>query len=149
MGFRVMFVHGGSPVSVHGVGNPLAPPISLEHVYDSIIAERFFRPQTSYRNMSDGVMPEPNTDASTDASADRTADCTIERLRIHIDRTLCVSFGDCVDAAPSVFELDDEDIAVFVPDAGSITREDLIEACACCPVDALEAYDEKGEQLAP
>ena len=31
----------------------------------------------------------------------------------------------------------------------AVVREDLIEACACCPVDALEAYDEKGEQLAP
>ena len=146
MGFRVMFVYGGSPVSVDGVGNPLAPPISLEHVYDSIIAERFFRPQMSDRLMSERIMSEP---LMSEPTSDATADRTIEGLRIHIDRTLCVSFGDCVDAAPSVFELDDEDIAVFVTDAGSISREDLIEACACCPVDALEAYDEKGEQLAP
>ena len=90
---------------------------------------------------SESTMPEPTSDAATER--------TIEGLRIHIDRTLCVSFGDCVDAAPSVFELDDEDIAVFVTDAGSISREELIEACACCPVDALEAFDEKGEQLAP
>ena len=73
----------------------------------------------------------------------------IEGLRIHIDRDLCVSFGDCVDAAPSVFELDEEDIAVFVGEEGSISREALIEACSSCPVDALTAFDEKGEQLAP
>jgi ferredoxin len=146
VGFRVMFVHGGSPVSVDGVGNPLAPPISLGHVYDSIIAERFFRAHISDRVMSEritseSIMAEPTSDVATER--------TIEGLRIHIDRTLCVSFGDCVDAAPNVFELDDEDIAVFVTDAGSISREELIEACACCPVDALEAFDEKGEQLAP
>ncbi len=73
----------------------------------------------------------------------------IEGLRIHIDRDLCVSFGDCVEAAPGVFDLDDDDIAVFVSDTGTISREVLIEACASCPVDALTAFDEKGEQLAP
>ncbi len=73
----------------------------------------------------------------------------IEGLRIHIDRDLCVSFGDCVEAAPGVFELDDEDVAVFVSEVGTITREELIEACSSCPVDALTAFDEKGEQLAP
>ena len=74
---------------------------------------------------------------------------TIEGLRIQIDRDLCVSFGDCIEAAPGVFEFDDEEIAVFVSEAGPISREGLIEACASCPVDALTAFDEEGEQLAP
>ena len=73
----------------------------------------------------------------------------IEGLRIHIDRDLCVSFGDCIEAAPGVFEFDDEEIAVFVGEVGTITREELIAACVSCPVDALTAFDEKGEQLAP
>jgi ferredoxin len=74
---------------------------------------------------------------------------TIEGLRIHIDRNLCVSFGDCVDAAPGVFELDEEDIAVFVDETGAISRQEMIEACSSCPVDALTAFDEDGKQLAP
>ena len=74
---------------------------------------------------------------------------TIEGLRIHIDRDLCVSFGDCIEAAPGVFEFDGEEIAVFVSEPGTITREKLIAACESCPVDALTAFDEKGEQLAP
>ena len=73
----------------------------------------------------------------------------IAGLRIHIDRDLCVSFGDCIEAAPGVFEFDDEDIAVFVAEPGAITREEMIEACASCPVDALTAFDEEGKQLAP
>ena len=81
--------------------------------------------------------------------SERTSERTIEGLRIHIDRDLCVSFGDCIEAAPGVFEFDDEEIAVFVSKTGTITREGLIEACASCPVDALTAFDEKGEQLAP
>ena len=73
---------------------------------------------------------------------------TIEGLRVHIDRDLCVSFGDCIEAAPGVFEFDDEEIAVFVGETDTIGREVLIEACASCPVDALSAFDEEGEQVA-
>ena len=46
-------------------------------------------------------------------------------------------------------EFDDEEIAVFVTEIGTTSRERLIQACASCPVDALTAFDEKGEQLAP
>ena len=35
-------------------------------------------------------------------------------LRVRIDRTLCVGFGDCITEAPEAFVLDDEGIAVFV-----------------------------------
>jgi ferredoxin len=69
-------------------------------------------------------------------------------LRIVIDRTLCVGFGDCVDVAPEAFALDDDGIAVFVTPA-SVDRERLLRACASCPVDALCVYDERGEQLVP
>jgi ferredoxin len=69
-------------------------------------------------------------------------------LRVRIDRTLCVGFGDCVTAAPDAFALDDGDVAVFVtPDA--VTREHLVRACASCPVDALTIWDEHGDQLVP
>jgi len=81
--------------------------------------------------------------------SERFSERTIEGLRIQIDRDLCVSFGDCIDEAPGVFEFDDDDIAVFVSEVGTITRKELIDACASCPVDALTAFDEKGEQLAP
>ena len=91
------------------------------------------RPETVVNAFSDLIMSER----------------IIEGLRMHIDRDLCVSFGDCIEAAPGVFEFDDEDIAVFVSEVGPISREALIEACASCPVDALTAFDERGEQLAP
>jgi hypothetical protein len=32
---------------------------------------------------------------------------------------------------------------------GTLTREEVIAACASCPVDALTAFDEEGKQLAP
>jgi ferredoxin len=72
----------------------------------------------------------------------------VDGLRVRIDRTLCVGFGDCVAAAPDAFILDNEDIAVFrAPE--SVGRECLLRACASCPVDALTVWDEHGEQIVP
>jgi ferredoxin len=69
-------------------------------------------------------------------------------LRVRIDRTLCVGFGDCVSASPDAFALDEENVAVFTaPD--SVTREELLRACASCPVDALTVWEADGRQIVP
>ena len=69
-------------------------------------------------------------------------------LRIRIDRTLCVGFGDCVTGSPTAFKLDGEGIAVFVaPEAAS--REELLAACDSCPVDAITVWDSTGKQVVP
>ena len=69
-------------------------------------------------------------------------------LRVRIDRTLCVGFGDCITEAPEAFVLDDEGIAVFVnPEA--VERERLLRACDVCPVDAITVWDETGVQIVP
>lgn len=70
-------------------------------------------------------------------------------LIIEIDRDLCVGFGDCVDEAPGVFELDEEGVAVFRNGSADTTREALLGACQACPVDALTAMDADGNRLAP
>ncbi len=70
-------------------------------------------------------------------------------LTVKIDRTLCVGFGDCIDAAPEIFEFDNDGIAVFLTDATEAERDRLSEACAGCPVDALVLLDEDGTQLVP
>lgn len=84
----------------------------------------------------------------------------IGRCTVRIDRDLCVGFGDCVDAAPTLFALDDDGVARFVdaaalaaaPAAPAATAADeaaAIAACHACPVDALTAFDADGRQLAP
>jgi ferredoxin len=73
---------------------------------------------------------------------------TVSGLRIRIDRSLCVGFGDCVTAAPEAFGLDAENVCVFAAPEG-VGRERLLAACRACPVDALTAWDETGEQVAP
>jgi ferredoxin len=80
--------------------------------------------------------------------SDESHERVVGGLRVRIDRTLCVGFGDCVTAAPDAFILDAEDIAVFhAPE--TVDRACLLRACASCPVDALTVWDENGEQIVP
>lgn len=73
---------------------------------------------------------------------------SVHGLRVCIDRSLCVGFGDCVTEAPGAFRLDHEGVAVFVaPEA--VERERLLRACDACPVDALTVWDGEGRQLVP
>ncbi len=69
-------------------------------------------------------------------------------LRVRIDRTLCVGFGDCVKEAPEGFKLDDDGVAVFV-DPEVVDRDRLLRACDVCPVDAISVWDSDGRQLVP
>jgi ferredoxin len=69
-------------------------------------------------------------------------------LRLCIDRSLCVGFGDCVDVAPEAFQLDEENIVILV-DADRVDRARLLKACDACPVDAITVWDANGEQLVP
>jgi ferredoxin len=69
-------------------------------------------------------------------------------LRVRIDRTLCVGFGDCVTEAPDAFVLDDTGTAVFVKPE-QVDRDRLLRACDVCPVDAITVWDATGGQLVP
>jgi len=72
----------------------------------------------------------------------------IAGLRVRIDRTLCVGFGDCVEAAAEAFHLDGEGIATFHKPE-QVDRGRLVAACDTCPVDALTVWDETGAQVVP
>jgi ferredoxin len=73
---------------------------------------------------------------------------SVRELRVRIDRTLCVGFGDCITEAPEAFVLDESGVAIFVePDA--VERERLLRACDACPVDAITVWNETGAQIVP
>jgi ferredoxin len=66
------------------------------------------------------------------------------RIDVTVDRALCIGSGDCVDTAPDVFQLDDEDKAVVVdPDGAPV--EDIIGAAQNCPVSAIFVIGEDGD----
>ena len=70
------------------------------------------------------------------------------RVRVQVDHDLCVGFGDCVEAAPAVFILDDDNLAV-VGDPDSVDLPTLAGAAAACPVSAVLLFGEGGSVLAP
>ena len=66
------------------------------------------------------------------------------KLEVRVDRALCIGSGDCVDTAPDVFQLDDEDKAVVVNPDGAAT-DDILEAAGNCPVSAIFVVGEDGD----
>ena len=72
----------------------------------------------------------------------------VGELRVRIDRTLCVGFGDCITEAPEAFVLDDSGTAVFVTPQ-VVDPERLLRACDACPVDAITVWNNDGSQIVP
>ena len=66
------------------------------------------------------------------------------RIRIEVDRALCIGSGDCVDTASGVFELDEEDKARVIDPDGE-PYDVVLEAAGNCPVTAIFVYGESGE----
>jgi ferredoxin len=66
------------------------------------------------------------------------------RIEITVDRALCIGSGDCVDTAPDVFKLDDEEKAIVLdPDGAPL--QDVLDAAANCPVSAVFVVGEDGD----
>ncbi len=66
------------------------------------------------------------------------------RIEIEVDRALCIGSGDCVDTAPDVFELDEEDKARVIDPDGAPT-DLVLEAAGNCPVTAIFVRGEEGD----
>ena len=62
-------------------------------------------------------------------------------MKIRLDQERCVSGGQCVFAAPEVFDQRDEDgVAILLVDADNVPeelREEVIEAIDICPAQAI------------
>ncbi|HRV61121.1 MAG: ferredoxin [Solirubrobacterales bacterium] len=67
------------------------------------------------------------------------------KYRAIVDENSCCGHGDCVDAAPSVFRLDDDLAEVM----GNGPLELLLDAAEACPAGAISVIDESGEQIYP
>ena len=73
----------------------------------------------------------------------------VSNRTVSIDRSLCIGSGNCVNLAPEVFVIDEENLVTFTDEPEDIDQARLEEACMICPVDALTATNEQGEQVAP
>lgn len=69
-------------------------------------------------------------------------------MKVRVDRDLCISLGNCIAVAPTVFAFDDESKAIVL-DPSSVDDNTVLEAAESCPVDAIIVEDDKGLQLYP
>ena len=73
----------------------------------------------------------------------------ISDLLIKIERPTCIGSKNCINAAPNLFELDEDQICSFKENTEEIQKDIIVEACSVCPVQALYVIDENGEQIVP
>jgi len=65
-------------------------------------------------------------------------------FRIEIDRSLCSGYGSCIDAAPGLFELGPDGVAVARMDVTD--AREALDAADACPMAAITVFSE--EELA-
>lgn len=58
-------------------------------------------------------------------------------MKVHVDMNLCQSHGECVVAAPDVFELGDDDVLVWKEDVAEERRAAVEAAVNACPMMAI------------
>ncbi len=69
-------------------------------------------------------------------------------MKVQVDRDLCISLGNCVAIAPTVFAFDNENKAIVL-DPLSVDEKTLFEAAESCPENAIIIEDDAGQQLYP
>jgi len=70
-------------------------------------------------------------------------------LKITVSKNKCISSGDCVENAPAVFQLDEEEKSSVINPTGA-PPETIVAAARSCPVKAITVVNEEtGEQLFP
>jgi ferredoxin len=64
-------------------------------------------------------------------------------MKVIVDTSICEAHGDCVLAAPEVFDLDDEDnvVRVLQQEPAEELRDQVEEAEQMCPVSAIRIED--------
>jgi len=64
-------------------------------------------------------------------------------MRVEVDQPKCVASGQCVLAAPEVFDQDDDGIAVLLDATPGPEHEDAVrESVAICPAAAIRLVQE-------
>jgi ferredoxin len=67
------------------------------------------------------------------------------KVKVQIDKTACLAYGDCAELAPEAFEVDD--VAHLV---GPAPLHKLVDAAHACPSEAITLIDaETGETVYP
>lgn len=68
-------------------------------------------------------------------------------LHVKIDKHSCQSSGNCVDALPDAFGIDDDSLGDVLPGASEAPLERLREVARRCPALAITIADEQGNEI--
>lgn len=69
-------------------------------------------------------------------------------MKVKVDKELCIGIGNCVAAAPTVFEVNEENKAIVL-DPNSVNDDTILEAAESCPQNAIIVEDDRGNQVHP
>ena len=58
-------------------------------------------------------------------------------MRANVDHSLCIGCGLCAGIEPSVFEMNDDNLAEVIADTTPETEDTVNEAIDSCPVGAI------------
>ncbi|TXG76103.1 ferredoxin [Candidatus Dojkabacteria bacterium] len=73
----------------------------------------------------------------------------VNKLKITIDRDLCIGAATCLAIAPQVFVLDNEAKAIILSTADTADHDSIIDAARGCPTAAIIIEDDSGNRIFP
>ena len=63
-------------------------------------------------------------------------------MKAAVDRDKCIGSGMCTTIAPQLFDMDDDGLLIVIKETPAPHEQrSLLDAVACCPVNALSATD--------
>ena len=74
---------------------------------------------------------------------------SVNGLKVHIDRDLCIGAATCLAIAPEVYALDNEAKAIIIDTAPNSSNENIIDAARACPTAAISIIDKDGVKVFP
>ncbi len=94
--------------------------------------------------MSNSPDPSPLKDAAAPSGPVK-----VRKLRVRVDRDLCIGAATCIALAAKTFTLDEDAKAVILETADEDTDEAILDAARGCPVAAIIIEDEQGNRIYP
>lgn len=73
----------------------------------------------------------------------------VGKLKVKVDRDLCIGAATCVAVAPMTYVMDSEAKAIILKTAVNEAPDTVIEAAKACPVAAIIIEDETGKRVFP
>ncbi|NQZ97203.1 MAG: ferredoxin [Myxococcales bacterium] len=70
------------------------------------------------------------------------------KYTVKIDKQSCQSSGNCVDAHPSAFAWDDDDLGDATEGLSALSRDELVAVARKCPALAIAVLDADGNEIA-